>query len=79
MMTKRLSAVGNSAAIIIDKPILDILNIGMETELNIHTDGQNLIISPVKAERGARVQAAHERVVARHGKTFKKLAGKPVK
>jgi antitoxin component of MazEF toxin-antitoxin module len=75
MMTKRLSAVGNSAAIIIDKPILDILDIGMETELNIHTDGQNLIISPIKKDQERRVQAAHARVIARHGKTFKKLAG----
>jgi len=75
MMKKRLSAVGNSAAIIIDKPILDILDIGMETDLNIHTDGQNLIISPMRKEQDKRVQAAHVRVVARHGKIFKKLAG----
>lgn len=76
MMKKRLSAVGNSAAIIIDKPILDILDIGMETDLNIHTDGHNLIISPIRKEQDSRVRAAHERVVSRHGKTFRKLAGK---
>jgi len=79
MMTKRLSAVGNSAAIIIDKPILDILNIGMDTDLNIRTDGQNLIISPMRKEQDRRVQAAHARVIARHGKTFKKLAGPSAK
>ena len=75
-MTKRLSAVGNSAALIIDKPILELLGIGMETDLNIHTDGKNLIISPVQQEQNARAQTAHARVLARHDKTFRKLSGK---
>ncbi len=74
-MVKRLSAVGNSAALIIDKPILELLHIGMETDLDIHTDGTNLIISPVKNEENDRVQAAHARVLSRHAKTFRKLAG----
>ena len=73
-MTKRLSIVGNSAALIIDKPILELLGIGMETDLDIHTDGHNLIISPVMREQNARAQAAHRRVIARHDQTFRKLA-----
>ena len=74
-MMKRLSAVGNSAALIIDKPILELLHIEMDTDLNIHTDGKNLIISPVKKEQNDRAHAAHARVLARHDKTFRKLAG----
>ena len=74
-MTKRLSVVGNSAALIIDKPILELLGIKMDTDLNIHTDGKSLIISPIKEAENARAQAAHARVIARHDKTFRKLAG----
>ena len=47
-MTKTLVAHGNSAALIIDKPILDILKVDMNTPLEITTDGESLIISPVR-------------------------------
>ena len=73
-MAKRLSTVGNSAALIIDKPILELLGIGMDTDLDIHTDGHNLIISPINREQNASVQAAHKRVLARHDQTFRKLS-----
>ena len=73
-MTKRLSIVGNSAALIIDKPILELLGIGMDTDLNIHTDGHNLIISPINQEQNARAQVAHRRVLSRHDLTFRKLS-----
>ncbi len=73
-MTKRLSIVGNSAASIIDKPILELLGIGMNTDLDIHTDGHSLIISPVSQEKNARAQTAHKRIIARHDQTFRKLS-----
>ena len=76
VMIKKLTTHGNTAALIIDKPILDLLKINMETPLEIVTDGKNLIISPV-------VDTSHEKVVQesldkvndRHEKTLKKLAG----
>ena len=34
-----IQAIGNSAGIIIDKPILDLLGITPETELELKTDG----------------------------------------
>ncbi|MDO8655406.1 MAG: AbrB/MazE/SpoVT family DNA-binding domain-containing protein [bacterium] len=74
-MIKTLTAHGNSAALIIDKAVLELLNIGMDTPLEITTDGTKLIISPVSdSHREARVAAALERVNARHGKTLRKLA-----
>lgn len=74
-MIKKLTAHGNSAALIIDKPLLEILHIDMDTPLEIVTDGENLIISPVRdATRRERVSEALQRVNARHGRTLKKLA-----
>ena len=74
-MIKHLTAHGNSAALIIDKPLLEILHIDMDTPLEIITDGENLIISPVRdARRRERVTEALQRVNARHGRTLKKLA-----
>jgi antitoxin MazE len=75
-MSKRLQVIGNSAGIIIDKPILELLRITPETELELRTDGESLIITPVRkaesrAERLAKVQS---KVVRKHERTFRKLA-----
>ena len=75
-MIKKLVSHGNSAALIIDKPILEILNVDMTTPLEITTDGKSLIISPVESEkRGKKFEAALEKVNKTHRKTLHKLAG----
>ena len=73
-MKKKLSAVGNSIALIIDRPILDLLGIDAETELDITTDGKGLNISPVRKNNKARVAASTEKMMKTHQKTLRKLA-----
>jgi len=74
-MIKKLVSHGNSAALIIDKPILDLLKVDMDTPLEVSTDGRNLIISPVESgKREKRFRAALEQINRTHGKTLKKLA-----
>jgi antitoxin MazE len=75
-MTKRLRAIGNSAGIIIDKPILDLLKITPDTELDLSTDGERLIITPIRtpAARKAALARAQSRVLRDHDETFRKLA-----
>ena len=48
-MVKTLTKHGNSYAIVIDKPILDLLKIGPKTPLEIATDGKQLVITPTRA------------------------------
>ena len=75
-MIKTLTAHGNSAALIIDKAILELLKIDINTPLEITTDGKSLVISPVRdRQREAEVAKALARVNARHDKTLRKLAG----
>jgi len=45
-MVKRLIQHGNSVALVIDKPIMEILKITNETTFELSTDGKNLILSP---------------------------------
>jgi antitoxin component of MazEF toxin-antitoxin module len=74
-MRKNLTVVGNSLGIIIEKPILDLLGINKETTLEITTDGQRLIIEPVKSdERAAKIKEATRRVMKNHDKTLRELA-----
>jgi antitoxin MazE len=76
IMVKHLQAVGNSSGIIIDKPILELLRITPETELDVSTDGERLIITPVRADanRKSRMARAQTRTIANHERTFRKLA-----
>ena len=74
-MIKKLVSHGNSAALIIDKPIMELLNVDMETPLEIVTDGKSLIISPVETDkRVKRFKTALNKVNRAHARTLKKLA-----
>jgi antitoxin component of MazEF toxin-antitoxin module len=75
-MGKRLQAIGNSAGIIIDKPILELLQITPDTELELKTDGKSLIITPVRepASRAQRLAKVQSKVLRKHEATFRKLA-----
>ena len=55
-MIKTLTKHGNSYALVIDKPILELLKISPESPLEISTDGKVLTISPASdASREGRV------------------------
>ena len=74
-MVKHLTQHGNSAALVIDKAVLELLHITMKTPLELTTDGRNLVISPLTdAKHGAQVRAALDKINRRHGKTLKALA-----
>ncbi len=45
-MIKKLTKHGNSLALVIEKPILELLKIDADTELEVSTDGKNLVVKP---------------------------------
>jgi antitoxin MazE len=74
-MVKKLTKHGNSLALVIDRPILDILKIDPDTPLDVSTDGKQLIIAPAKSSgRRTKFESAQEWAHKRYGKTFRKLA-----
>jgi antitoxin component of MazEF toxin-antitoxin module len=73
-MRKKLSAIGNSLGLIIDKPILELLNIDKDTTLEVSTDGEALIIRPVRARRDKRLREVADAIMDRHDETLRKLA-----
>jgi len=74
-MIKTLTKHGNSLALVIEKPILELIGANAETPFDISTDGQVLILSPVKDEgRDAAFQAALDKVNAKYPRALKKLA-----
>jgi len=74
-MLKKLTRHGNSLALVIDKGVLDLLNIDDQTLLEISTDGTVLLISPVKDEkRRQQFQKAVGEANAKYGRALKRLA-----
>ncbi len=74
-MVKRLTKHGNSLALVIDRPILDLLKIDAETPLDLSTDGHRLIVAPTEqSARSQKFEAAQRTAHKRYGKAFKRLA-----
>ncbi len=74
-MVKNLVKHGNSYALVIERPILELLGITAETPLSISTDGNTLLIRPLTnpAEQD-RFQAALRKVNERHEGALRRLA-----
>ena len=74
-MIKTLTKHGNSLALILDKPILELLNIDADTPVSISTDGKALTISPVfDVNRDDKLMKIRERINNKYETTFRKLA-----
>lgn len=74
-MIKKLARHGNSMALVMEKGVLDLLKIDADTPLRISTDGEALIISPVRdATRRRSFEAGLKKVNRRYGRALRRLA-----
>jgi antitoxin MazE len=74
-LKKKLKKHGNSLALVIEKPVLDLLGIDADTLLSITTDGHCLIVVPADTkERRKRFKGAVAEGHRKYGKALKRLA-----
>ena len=73
-MVKTLTKHGNSYALVIEKPIMDLLHIQPETQLEISTDGKSLLIRPVDTARQEKFQKVRDKTFETYHEAFQKLA-----
>jgi len=74
-MVKKLIQHGNSVALIIDKPIMEILNITNETTFELSTDGKNLILSPqTDSHQETNIIRSLEKINKKYGTVLKQLS-----
>ncbi|MDR1150077.1 MAG: AbrB/MazE/SpoVT family DNA-binding domain-containing protein [Clostridiales bacterium] len=74
-MIKKLIQHGNSFALIIDKPIMEMLNITDETFFELNTDGRNIILSPQNVvTQENKVIESIEKINKKYKNVLKKLA-----
>lgn len=74
-MVKTLTKHGNSYALIIDKPILELLQATAETPFEVMTDGRSLVLTPIRdPDEEKKFQKALETVHQQFGRAMKRLA-----
>jgi antitoxin MazE len=75
-MTKNLTRTGNSYAVVIDRPIMDLLNIMPDTAIEVTTEGGRIILTPVlkRPDKKQKVREARAWANRRYSQTLKKLA-----
>jgi antitoxin component of MazEF toxin-antitoxin module len=74
-MITTLKKLGNSQALLIQKPILEALNIDEDTPLQLVISGGSLIITPARVGFGKeRVKQIMKELRPRYGKMLKDLA-----
>jgi antitoxin MazE len=74
-MMKTLTRTGNSLALVLDRVILDATGIDADTKLEVSTDGDVIVISPVRSRRRtARLRKIMEDLDREHAGAFRRLA-----
>jgi antitoxin component of MazEF toxin-antitoxin module len=74
-MLKALAQHGNSMALVIEKPILELIGAQPETIFDITTDGNSLILTPVKTKaQSKKILAEAEKIKQKYYDVLKKLA-----
>lgn len=74
-MIKSLTKHGNSYALVIEKPILELLRVNPETQFEVTSDGQCLVLTPIRdSKEEKKFQKALEEIHTRFGRAMKRLA-----
>lgn len=76
-MIERLSVIDEDLGIIIERPILDLLQITEDPPLEVKTDGEALIIRPVRQSTKERLRESPKRMMDIPEETLRKLAREP--
>jgi antitoxin component of MazEF toxin-antitoxin module len=74
-MIKSLTRTGNSVALVLDKQLLEAANLDPEGEVEVSTNGQVIVIAPVKSKRETEdFERGRERMHAKFAGAFRRLA-----
>lgn len=74
-MKKHLTRTGNSLALVLDKPLLEATGIDATTALEVSSDGDVIVITPVREKRrGEHLRRGVEEIHERYAGVFRRLA-----
>jgi antitoxin MazE len=74
-MIKKLTRTGNSIALVLDKPMLEELGLDENSEVEVSTNGQVIVITPKRsAARERRFRDAADRINRKYAGLFRRLS-----
>ena len=74
-MRKKLTQTGKRLALVLDKRLLDRVGIDADTALDVSTNGQIIVVSPVRdRRRTAKLKRIVADAYAQYGGVFRRLA-----
>ena len=73
MLQKKLTKVGNSYALILDKPLMDLAGLSANEPVVVYSTGHGLVVAPASSPV-RNFESAKDRVLARHGEVLKRLS-----
>jgi antitoxin MazE len=74
-MRKKLTRTGNSVALVLDKPLLEQLGLDENSEVEVSTDGELVVITPVRdPEREKKFRMAADKINRQYAGLFRRLA-----
>jgi len=74
-MKKRLTRTGNSVAIVLDKPVLEAVGIEADSEVDVSTNGDVIVITPVRdAKRQRKLKKILDELDEQYAGVFRRLA-----
>lgn len=74
-MIKKLTRLGNSSALVIDRPLMQLMDIDNDTELKITVEGRKLTVEPLdKKERAKQFRQIVQKTGRKNAELFRRLA-----
>jgi antitoxin MazE len=75
MYVKKLTRQGNSAALIVDRALMDLLDIDSDTPLKVTVEGRKLIVEPLgEKERADMFKKVMDKTGRKNAELFRRLA-----
>ncbi len=74
-MIKKLTRTGNSAALVLDKQLLEAANLEPDAQVEVSTNGRVIVIAPVRSKRDVEsFKLAEAKMHAKFAGAFTRLA-----
>ena len=74
-MRKKLTRTGNSVAVVLDRPILEQMGLTENNEVEISTNGDVVVITPVRdATRARKFRKSVETITEQYAGLFRRLS-----
>ena len=73
-IVKKLARLGNSSAVILDKPVLQLLDLEADSDVAITVEGDAIVIRRHRTASDARVRAAAAKVFQKRRRLMQRLA-----